>query len=393
MREIKDEILEWLAEGSVVACAQVIKTWGSSPRIPGSVMVVKGDMSMLGSLSGGCIEGSVVQAALDCLEDKAGRIEKFHASTAKAHEVGLSCGGDIDVLIATMDASLFIAEAQAIDAGSSYMHVSLIDERFPALIGKSFLLVSGEFVLEQGHRDLVCSAVPDNPEWCMVFPQSLLQEKELPKNLYIDLAQSLCVSFDQLQSGCVQYEEVQFFCRKITPMPTLICVGGVHISMHLTHIAKTLGYKTIVIDPRGIFSTKERFPFVDELIHAWPQEAFKNLELHSATALCALTHDPKIDVPALAHALDSRTFYIGSLGRTTTQWARCKQLQELGYSEDAIDRIHGPIGLDLKGKEPAEIALAIMAEITAVRYGAPIATSTMLESARQVKEERALLKR
>lgn len=392
MREIHDKVSRWLTENNAVACAQVIKTWGSSPRVVGSVMAVNTDMSMLGSVSGGCIEGNVVQAALECLDTGLGRIEKFHASTKAAHEVGLSCGGDIDILIAKIEAALFAIESEELDAGRSYAQVSLADESFPHLMGRSFLIVSRKASLPDEHdKKLHSFCVPERPQWQMIIPSDLLQEKDIEKDALLKCAQAVCASFTTIQSGCLQQEGLTYFCRKVTPMPTLVCVGGVHISMHLTRIAKTLGYRTVVIDPRGIFSTSERFPSVDELIHAWPQEAFETVELHGSTALCALTHDPKIDVPALAQALDSDAFYIGSLGRTTTQWARYKQLQEIGYSDEKIQRIYGPIGLDLKGKEPAEIALAIMAEITAVRYGACVPTLTMAESAHRAKEEKALL--
>ena len=180
-----------------------------------------------------------------------------------------------------------------------------------------------------------------------------------------------------------------FFFARANPQPQLVCVGSVHISIHLTRMAKMLGYRTVVVDPRGAFATEERFPFVDELVHAWPQEAFKTLRLTSSTALCALTHDPKIDVPALAAALDSPAFYIGSLGRYTTQLSRYRQLVCEGYGDEAIGRVYGPIGLDLKGREPAEIALSVMAEITAVRHGGAFPMSMMLASARRAEAERA----
>ncbi len=158
--------------------------------------------------------------------------------------------------------------------------------------------------------------------------------------------------------------------------------------MRLCEIAHVLGFRTIVIDPRRVFATGERFPGVDELVHAWPQEAFKAIPLTSNTAVCALTHDPKIDVPALSAALKSPAFYIGSLGRSTTQLSRYKALVEEGHTDEEIGRIFGPIGLDLRGREPSEIALSIMAEITAVRHGSPYQLTTMLESARKVEAEK-----
>ena len=204
-----------------------------------------------------------------------------------------------------------------------------------------------------------------------------------------EAARSVCACAPTQDAGLVQTGGGAFFFARANPQPQLVCVGSVHISIHLTRMAKMLGYRTVVVDPRGAFATEERFPFVDELVHAWPQEAFKTLRLTSSTALCALTHDPKIDVPALAAALDSPAFYIGSLGRYTTQLSRYRQLVCEGYDDEAIGRVYGPIGLDLKGREPAEIALSVMAEITAVRHGGAGAVSRILADARRAAAGRA----
>jgi xanthine dehydrogenase accessory factor len=188
-----------------------------------------------------------------------------------------------------------------------------------------------------------------------------------------------------VEAGC------DWFFARMRPKPQLVCVGGVHIAMRLAEFAHVMGFRTVVVDPRRIFATGERFPGVDELLHAWPQEAFAPegpIKLTANTAVCALTHDPKIDVPALSAALDSPAFYIGSLGRSTTQLSRYRQLVEAGCSEEQIARIYGPIGLDLRGREPAEIALSVMAEICAVRHGSPYVLSTMLETAHKLMAEK-----
>lgn len=178
---------------------------------------------------------------------------------------------------------------------------------------------------------------------------------------------------------------IDWFFARVRPAPQLVCIGGVHIAMRLAEIAHVMGFRTVVVDPRRVFATGERFPGVDELVHAWPQEAFAEggpVRLTANTAVCALTHDPKIDVPALQAALASPAFCIGSLGRSTTQLSRYRQLAGEGCPDEQIARIYGPIGLDLRGREPAEIALSIMAEICAVRHGSPYELSTMLETAR-----------
>jgi xanthine dehydrogenase accessory factor len=153
------------------------------------------------------------------------------------------------------------------------------------------------------------------------------------------------------------------------PSATLIMIGGVHISIALSFLAKSLGYRTIVIDPRKSFATTERFPGVDEMIQLWPEEGLEQVGIDSNTAIAVLTHDPKIDDPALLTALRSPAFYVGALGSRTTHAKRVERLRKEDLKAEALDRLKAPIGLDLGGRTPEEIALSILAEITAARYG------------------------
>jgi xanthine dehydrogenase accessory factor len=153
----------------------------------------------------------------------------------------------------------------------------------------------------------------------------------------------------------------------VNSAPVLIIVGGVHITIKLAQIAKTMGYKTIVIDPRRAFSTEDRFPDIDRLITSWPQEAFNSINLHNSTAVVTLSHDPKIDDPALSAALNSPVFYIGALGSKNTHQKRLVRLKESGLSDEQLDTIKSPVGIDIDSQSPAEIALAIMAEIVVVK--------------------------
>jgi xanthine dehydrogenase accessory factor len=147
-----------------------------------------------------------------------------------------------------------------------------------------------------------------------------------------------------------------------------VIVGGVHVAITLASIAKTLGYDTLVIDPRRAFGSVERFPHADRLVQAWPDEAFSQFEITSETAIAMLTHDPKIDDPALKIALNSPAFYVGALGSQKTQEKRRQRLLADGLTPEQLDRLHGPIGLDIGGETPEEIALAIMAEVVAARH-------------------------
>jgi xanthine dehydrogenase accessory factor len=158
-------------------------------------------------------------------------------------------------------------------------------------------------------------------------------------------------------------EETEVFLELISPPPTLIAVGGVHITVALISLAKTLGYETVVIDPRGAWGNEERFPNVDQLIQAWPEKAFQQIKITSSTAIAMLTHDPKLDDPALKIALNSRAFYVGALGSKTTNAKRRERLLKEGLTEAQLSCLHAPIGLDMHTDTPEEIALAIMAEI------------------------------
>lgn len=162
-------------------------------------------------------------------------------------------------------------------------------------------------------------------------------------------------------------EQVEVFFDVHRPAPRLIIVGGVHIASDLIYFAKPLGFRTYLVDPRTAFATRERFPHVDELSHQWPDEALPAIGLTSETSIVVVTHDPKLDDPALMIALPSLANYVGALGSLKTHAQRVKRLLANGLTQAQVDRLHAPIGLDLGGRTPAEIALSIVAEIVAVR--------------------------
>ncbi|MEC4272548.1 XdhC family protein [Adlercreutzia sp. R25] len=415
MREVRDDVRRWFSEGACVALAQVTKTWGSSPRVPGSVMAIAGDGRLSGSVSGGCIEGAVAQVAMECATGRLSSLEKFHASTRRAQEVGLSCGGNIEVFVNALDEALFAFEDALLTADGAYLRLTAVEAVEPVfegicadslpdadalegatpLSGMSLIVADAATAqaaleaLAPGCRErlAVIEAASDGSVLAIV-PLEAARNAGAAEHI----ARAAAAAWDRPlteSAGHVIEGPVDWFFARVSSKPQIICIGGVHIAMRLCEIAHVLGFRTVVIDPRRVFATGERFPGVDELVHAWPQEAFKSIPLTSSTAVCALTYDPKIDVPALSAALKSPAFYIGSLGRTTTQLSRYRALVEAGHSDDEIDRIFGPIGLDLRGREPAEIALSVMAEITAVRHGSPYALTTMLESARKAEAEKS----
>jgi len=301
----------WHGDGHDVALAMVMQTWGSSPRPVGSVMIIRGDLAVEGSVSGGCVEGAVIDAAVEAIGSGAGRRLDFGVADARAWEVGLSCGGRIAVLVTPIAATGLPADrlAALCDDIASRRAVSL---RFDAVTGA---------VQDAAGGDAACTA-----------------------------------------SGLSEDETHFTFAQR--PPRRLLVVGGVHITQFLAPMAQQAGYDVVVIDPRAVFAAAERFPGIGCLA-AWPDEAMADLAPDADTAVVTLTHDPKIDDPGLRAALQSDAFYIGCLGSRRTHAARCARLAEAGFAPEMIDRLHGPAGLDIGAKTPAEIAVSILAQIIA----------------------------
>lgn len=400
MREVASDVRRWFDEGRAVALAQVTKTWGSSSRVPGSVMAVADDGRLAGSVSGGCIEGAVAQVAMECAGSRLSSLEKFHASTRRAQEVGLSCGGNIEVFVGDLPRALFAVEEALIRADAAYARVTAVEAVFPgdrvddpsqddAAVREGGMDALGAMAIVADEEALTAAVASLAPavaaEVAVARCDGAAVATAGEADCLLAVAEAVAARPASEDAGHVIEGGIDWFFARVRPAPQLVCIGGVHIAMRLAEIAHVMGFRTVVVDPRRVFATGERFPGVDELVHAWPQEAFAEdgpVRLTANTAVCALTHDPKIDVPALQAALASPAFYIGSLGRSTTQLSRCRQLAGEGCPDEQIARIYGPIGLDLRGREPAEIALSIMAEICAVRHGSPYELSTMLETAR-----------
>ena len=309
----------WKDAGHGVALAFVMETWGSSPRPVGSVMVIRDDMAVEGSVSGGCVEGAVIDAAIESLTTGAGQRLDFGVADAKAWEVGLSCGGRIAVLVTPIAEGGLPGEALGDLAGD------IVARRAGAV---TFDAANGARLERSSEDGEMVSALSD--------------------------------------------DESIFTFRQVPPRRVVI-IGGVHITQFLAPMARQAGYDVVVIDPRAVFSAAERFPGSD-CRTAWPDEAMAELGLDTRTAVVTLTHDPKIDDPGLQAALASDAFYIGCLGSRRTHAARCERLAEAGFSKADLARLHGPVGLDIGARTPAEIAVSILAQMIAVESGASGAT-------------------
>jgi len=312
-----DRILQladtWHKAGHDLALAVVISTWGSSPRQPGSIMIIRDDGLIEGSVSGGCVEGAVIEAGMRVMAGASAERLEFGVADETAWQVGLSCGGTIAIWVCS-------AGAMA-----------------PGLIGA----IAGALEARQ------------------------------PVHLTCHIAEGhLAAGGAELPANTLSADG-RLFALAVTAQPKLYIIGAVHISQHLAPMAAQTGFDVTVIDPRATFAAEARFPGVD-LVAEWPDTFLSQQPLDAQTALVTLTHDPKIDDRALETVLPHPLFFIACLGSRRTHQARLDRLTEAGFTADDLARIHGPAGLAIKAETPAEIAVAVLAQLIAARRGANV---------------------
>jgi xanthine dehydrogenase accessory factor len=349
VREIFNTVESWIAEGRNIVIATVVKTWGSSPQGIGAKMVISDTGEFVGSVSGGCVEGAVLAEADEVHKNKRAKLLHFGITDETAWDVGLACGGEIDVYLELIDENWM--ELQGTRKEYFERRLSSVLARVihgpDEEMGRYLLDVEGVSPIGTMDRNL----------WDEVLSQSSLLLKK---------GKSLSREF--LLGGNLY----QIFFEHQAPSIKLIIVGGVHIAISLADLAKSLGYTVYIVDPRSAFRTENRFPEVEALILDWPDKALTELGMDRFTAVAVLTHDPKIDDPALRVALSGEAFYVGALGSKKTQEKRYKRLLKSGVSVEDLSRLRGPIGLNLGGRTPEEIALSVLAEIVAVHAQSPL---------------------
>ena len=319
MENMPELALEWHRAGRGAVLASVVETWGSAPRRVGSQLVVAGDGEMQGSVSGGCVEGAVVLEAQDMLGTHvtAPKLLEFGVSDDAAFAVGLACGGRIKILLQPIGGALPEAILQDLVAARAARNaVSLISD------------VTGE------------------------APPRVVERAEAP---------DLSAAFANDKSG-LDAEGLRYIAIHNPPL-RMVVVGAVHIAQSLIPMAQMAGYDVTLVDPRHAFASTARFEAV-RLLDAWPDEALDEIGLDARTAVVTLTHDPKLDDPAIMAALRADVFYLGCLGSTRTHAKRVDRLAEAGFGAEDIARIHAPVGLNIGAMGPAEIAISIMAQIT-----------------------------
>ncbi len=319
MENMPELALEWHCAGRGAVLASVVETWGSAPRRVGSQLVVAGDGEMQGSVSGGCVEGAVVLEAQDMLSTKATapKMLEFGVSDDAAFAVGLACGGRIKILLQPIGVALpEAALRELVAARAARRAVALVSD------------VTGE------------------------TPPRVVARSD---------AFDLSLSFAKDKSG-LDEEGLRYIAIHNPPL-RMVVVGAVHIAQSLIPMAQMAGYDVTLVDPRPAFGSSARFEGV-RIVDAWPDEALNEIGLDARTAVVTLTHDPKLDDPAIMAALRAEVFYLGCLGSTRTHAKRVDRLTEAGFGVEEIARIHAPVGLNIGAMGPAEIAISIMAQIT-----------------------------
>ncbi|MEU1462897.1 XdhC/CoxI family protein [Streptomyces sp. NPDC005727] len=354
MLDLAEELNHWIEEGREFAVATVVAVAGSAPRGPGAALAVDREGTVLGSVSGGCVEGAVYDLCQEALETGESVLERFGYSDEDAFAVGLTCGGTIDVLITPVGAPAPArsALATALSAAAHGEPAALARVvRGPAELLGHALLVRPDGTHEGGlggHRELDRTAVAE--------AGALL---EAGRTGTVDIA----------EDGSHCPGGLTLLVESNVPPPRMIVFGAVDFASALARAGKFLGYHVTVCDARPVFATPARFPDADEVVVDWPHRYLRRTETDARTVLCVLTHDAKFDVPLLKAALALPVAFIGALGSRRTHEDRERRLREEGVSARELARLRSPIGLDLGARTPQETALSIVAEIVAARRG------------------------
>ncbi len=354
------EAHEWLVQGARVALATVVETWGSAPRAVGAHLAIRADGLFRGSVSGGCVEGDVIAEAERLLSARASghdsdedagaaRMLAFGVTNERAWATGLACGGRIRILLEDVT-HLRSTLRRILDAARARRTVLRWRE----------IPEGGQGVIEMPAD---AAALVEPPAPFLRTPEGRAAIAQVAHAGGVEI-------LDDGSRGLV--------LQAWLPAPRLVIVGAVHIAARLAPMARALGFAVEVVDPRGAFVDAFR-PAPPEngrgdavaVIEDWPDEHLARAPLDAASALVALTHDPKLDDAAIGAALRSPAFHIGALGSRRTHAARLARLRRAGFDDRQLARIHGPVGLDIGARGPGEIALAILAELVAVRRAAP----------------------
>ncbi|MBI2763835.1 MAG: XdhC family protein [Chloroflexi bacterium] len=356
MRDVLEMLDHWRAEGVGAGRAVVVRTFGSAPRPEGAVLVVANDGRMMGSVSGGCVEAAAAEEIDRARRTGNSRVIRYGISDEEAWDVGLACGGTIDILVQpAIPTEIMAAATGSLGARGQSVAVAtpLPADAPPTEFGPH----------EPG------AGAPPGATIAFDAHGTVLGGSTGDPGVDASVGAAAARILDDGRSRTIEVGGRAFFIEAFPVRPRLVIVGAVEVARSLVRYARELGYETVVVDGRATFATSERFPDADRIVVAWPDEAFDALDVGPNDVVAILSHDPKFDEPAIVEAMRRGCRYVGAVGSRKTQSDRRKRLLEAGLTADEISRLRGPIGLDLGGRDPAETGLAIMAEIVAARRG------------------------
>lgn len=359
MLDLADQLHRWAEEGRDFAVATVVSVGGSAPRGPGAALAVDSHGTVIGSVSGGCVEGAVYDLCVEALQDGRTVREQFGYSDEDAFAVGLTCGGVIEVLVTPLraDAEVFTAALSAAARGEAAAVARVI--RGPVeLLGRA-LLVHADGSYEGGLAGLRPADRDDLP--------ALDRAAVAEARAMLDTGRTGTVEVSEGGSSCPG--GVTLFVETRVEPPRMIVFGAVDFAAALVRAGKFLGYHVTVCDARPVFATRLRFPKADDIVVDWPHRYLRSTETDGRTVLCVLTHDAKFDIPLLETALRLPVAFVGAMGSRRTHQDRDRRLREVGLTDGELARLRSPIGLDLGARTPEETALSIAAEIVAARRG------------------------
>lgn len=357
MREVLDQLLEWWRADETVAMGTVVATFRSAPRPPGASMLVGPGGVAVGSVSGGCVEGAVYDLAQQVVESGVPILQRYGVSDDEAFEVGLTCGGVLDVYVEKVDRTSFRELGDVADdvaAGRPVAVATVVEHPDAGLVGRRAVIRPGEALSTSLGSERIDDAIHDDALGLL------------------STGRSEVLSYGP--EGERRGEGMRVFVSVFAPKPRMLVFGAIDFAAAVARIGTFLGYHVTVCDARPVFATAARFPDADEVIVDWPHrylcEESEAGRIDARTVICVLTHDPKFDVPLLVAALRlPEVAYVGAMGSRKTHTDRLARLREAGLGDAELARLSSPIGLDIGGRTTEETAVSIAAEIISRRWG------------------------
>jgi xanthine dehydrogenase accessory factor len=378
VRDILSKITTWWESGETFGLATVVRTFRSAPRDPGAALAVSPSGEVIGSVSGGCVEGAVYELSMDVSATGDPVLETYGVSDDDAFAVGLTCGGILDIFVEPVNQTVFpeLGEiAAAVERGEPVAVATVIAG--PGQIGARRVIWS------RPGSDPGEGADGSGDGWHAGASGTLGSGSRLDAAVDDDvrgmLAQGLTGIRRYGAHGERRGDELSVFVNSFAPPPRMLVFGAIDFAAAVARVGKFLGYHVTVCDARQVFATKSRFPDADEVVVEWPHRFLAGTSVDSRTVICVLTHDPKFDVPLLEVALRTPAGYIGAMGSRRTHDDRLARLRDAGLTDDELARLRSPIGLDLGARTPEETAVSIAAELIQLRWGGTGAPLTVTD--------------